>query len=626
VYRADGGSQASRAAPVRVENGDFESDVLGAISEAVLVTGREGRIVYQSPSVSSAFGYEDDELVGEQTLDLVHEEDREEIAALVERIGPDSTEQSECRIVDGTGSWRWAELSVTDPVESSIDGYVVSARDVTEEVHARWDREELLDRMAEAFFAIDTDWHVTHVNRHTESLLGVEAAEVVGKPLQDVFPGGLDSTFDEEFRDAMATGEPRQFEGYYEPLDSWFAVAVYPGETGLSVFFEDVTDRKQTELALAKNEKALRDLHDVAADKELAFEEKLVRLLDLGCDRLDLRLGFLTQIEQSSDAPDGVGTQRVVEVQGDHELLVRGESCPLSEAYCQRTIETDELMATRNPETEWVPEEAYDVFGLETYVGGKLIVDGEIYGTLCFADTVPRETPFRSDEEAFVELLVEWMAYELERKRRESRLEQQNDRLDAFASMVSHDLRNPLTVAQGNLDLAADSGEEEHLAIVAESLDRMERLIDDMLLLAREGQDVGDTDPLDLGSVARDAWGFVATKSATLEVVCEGCTVAADRDRLLQLLENCFRNSIDHGQADVHVRVDQLDDGFLLEDDGPGIPPDVRDSVFETGVTSEESGTGFGLAIVERIATAHGWTVTVGESAEGGARFEFRAD
>ena len=626
-----------------------EATVLDAIGEAILVLDPDGAVCYQSGSVADVFGYEDDELVGTSALDLVHPDNRDSIEELLERLDPGATEAAEWRILAADGAWRWAEVSITDPVSGPIEGYVVSARDVTERVHARWDREALLDRMTEAFFAVDTDWRVTHVNDHAAELLGIDEATALGQDLAALFPEGVGSTFADRYGEAMQTGEPTTFEAYYEPLDVWFSVSAYPGETGLSVFFEDVTERKRSEIALAKNEKALRDLHDVAADKGLAFEEKLLRLLDLGRDRLDLELGFLTRIEAAGDAATEDGLQRVVACQGDHDLLVRGESCPLSDAYCQRTIETDGLMATRNPQNEWVAESAYRTFGLETYLGGKVIVDGEIYGTLCFADTEHREHPFRSDEEAFVELLVEWMAYELERERRETRLEQQNDRLEAFASMVSHDLRNPLTIAQGNLDLAEESGDPEQFQTVRESLDRMERLIDDMLWLAREGRDVAATEPVGLVDVAREAWGFVSTTAGDLTVECDDAvTVQADRPRLLQCFENLFRNAIDHSETgDVAVRVGLLTDesvgragdaadstsrndgiveghvGFYVEDDGPGIPPDDRDSVFQTGFTTDEEGTGFGLAIVQRIADAHGWAVTVGESASGGARFEF---
>ena len=88
---------------------------------------------------------------------------------------------------------------------------------------------------------------------------------------------------------------------------------------------------------------------------------------------------------------------------------------------------------------------------------------------------------------------------------------------------------------------------------------------------------------------------------------------------------------MEHGSTDrekptdgavVHVRVGGLDDGFFVEDDGPGIPPEDRDIVFERGYSTGTSGTGFGLSIVREIVEAHGWTISATESASGGARFE----
>ena len=136
--------------------------------------------------------------------------------------------------------------------------------------------------------------------------------------------------------------------------------------------------------------------------------------------------------------------------------------------------------------------------------------------------------------------------------------------------------------------------------------------------------------------------------------------------RRRQAFENLFRNAIEHGAPDVEppgdgpadgesspgdrvapgtfssragaagtdgptapedapirVRIGRTDGGFYVADDGPGIEPDQRDAVFEPGHTTAPDGTGFGLAIVERIAEAHGWTVSVTESGDGGARFEF---
>ncbi|MFB6268573.1 MAG: sensor histidine kinase [Halobacterium sp.] len=208
---------------------------------------------------------------------------------------------------------------------------------------------------------------------------------------------------------------------------------------------------------------------------------------------------------------------------------------------------------------------------------------------------------------------------------RESELERQNERLDEFTSIVSHDLRNPLNVAEGRLALAREERDSDHLAAVADAHDRMEALVDDLLSLAQQGETVADLDAVDVGALARSCWEGVDHGDATLETDT-ACGVYADRLRLRQVVQNLLRNAVDHGGDGVTVRVGALDDGdgFYVEDDGTGIPDADRDAVFDHGYTTSTDGTGFGLAIVDRIAEAHGWTVTITDSADGGARFEFR--
>ena len=209
-----------------------------------------------------------------------------------------------------------------------------------------------------------------------------------------------------------------------------------------------------------------------------------------------------------------------------------------------------------------------------------------------------------------------------ERKRREEALKQKNERLEEFASIVSHDLRNPLSVARGRLDLAREECDSEHLANVARAHERMETLIDDLLTLARDGESVEQTERVALGDLARECWEGVETADATLRVDADRA-VRADRSRLRQVLENLVRNAVEHAGADVTVAVGDVDGGFYVADDGPGIPESEREAVFEAGYSTNDGGTGFGLEIVEAVATAHGWDVRVTESADGGARFEF---
>ncbi|CCQ33655.1 integral membrane sensor signal transduction histidine kinase [Halorhabdus tiamatea SARL4B] len=205
-------------------------------------------------------------------------------------------------------------------------------------------------------------------------------------------------------------------------------------------------------------------------------------------------------------------------------------------------------------------------------------------------------------------------------------LRRQNERLAEFASTVSHDLRNPLQVARGNVTLleddlaAADEGVREELDSVASALDRMETIIEDVLTLARGGATIEETQPVDLETVAREAWGTVETDAATL-MVEDAPTIAADRDRLKRLLENLFRNAVEHAGPDVNVEIGGTADGFFVADNGPGIPPQDREDVFKYGYTTAESGTGLGLSIVRTIAEAHGWEVYL--ESDAGARFVF---
>jgi signal transduction histidine kinase len=222
-----------------------------------------------------------------------------------------------------------------------------------------------------------------------------------------------------------------------------------------------------------------------------------------------------------------------------------------------------------------------------------------------------------------------------DQKEHERELERQNERLDEFASVVSHDLRNPLNVAEGRLELARETGDPEHFDTVERAHGRMRRLIEGLLELARQGRQLGETTPVSLADAAEVAWGTVDGDGADLRIEGSPPTVLADRDRLSQLFENLFSNAVEHSSTDPDSRasgdgtptvtVGPLPDGdgFFVADDGPGVPPEERDRVFESGYTTAEDGTGFGLAIVRSIAEAHGWSVSLTESEAGGTRFEF---
>jgi len=230
-------------------------------------------------------------------------------------------------------------------------------------------------------------------------------------------------------------------------------------------------------------------------------------------------------------------------------------------------------------------------------------------------------TPIRQAElQARTAVLLRTRDYSL-------RFQRQNERLENFANTISHDLRNPLNVASGRLELAKSECDSEHLDHVEQAHDRMEALIADVLTLALEGATATEINVVELAATAKQCWQNVATERATLVIETDQL-INADQSRLQQLFENLVRNAIDHGSDDVTVTVGDLpnDRGFYIEDDGPGMSEEVQQQAFQSGYSTADDGTGFGLTIVQEIVEAHGWDIRVTEDESDGARFEIHTD
>ena len=217
-----------------------------------------------------------------------------------------------------------------------------------------------------------------------------------------------------------------------------------------------------------------------------------------------------------------------------------------------------------------------------------------------------------------------------DRKERKQELTETNERLDQFVSTVSHDLRNPLTIARSYLTHAESTGDQDDFDTARDALDRMDTMIEELLTVARSESIIEETEPIALADLATEAWQTAQTGEATFENrVDESVVVDGDSELLQSIFENLFRNATDHNDEPVTVSVGTLDgdaDGFCVVDDGQGIPEDEQEEVFEHGFTNSREGTGYGLSIVEKFVTAHDWDISVTSGSEGGARFDIHAE
>ena len=361
---------------------------------------------------------------------------------------------------------------------------------------------------------------------------------------------------------------------------------------------------------------ARAEIYRLVDDEELDTDETIRRVIEVAREHLGVDNSHVTRIDPDSDY--WVATESTDPPDGDYPAgVVRS----YRDSYCRRAVDQGSTIALHHAaEQGWADESAYEVHGLETYLGVPFETDQDELGTVCFVSSAPRGRPFSDAEITFAELVARLVRHELERERTATRIE----RLESFAGVIAHDLRNPLAVAMGRVDIERETNDSEHLASAARALDRIDELVSDLLTLARQGHEVRETDVLSLGATARSAWEGVDTADATLAVE-EDLRIRADRSRLLQLFENLFRNAVEHAGADVTVRVGPLaeEPGFYVADDGPGIPAAERDGFFESAV-SREGELRLGTGIVAAIADAHGWEPSVTAAADGGARIEVR--
>jgi len=594
---------------------EFTENLIDTLDDVFYLFDPDGELLRWNDTASAVLGYDAETLSTMTVFDLVPEAFHETVRETIERTVRTGQGTVEAPLVTADGErirheWRG---SLIEDGSGDLLGIAGIARDITDRCEREQTLEQyrtLVENVGDPMYVLDAEGTIRMANDAMVDHLGYERADIVGADPERFMPAAdverVTETLTElrespdrtwatvEMRTIDADGKRTVTENKAAPL--FGTDGEFVGSVGV---MRDVTERKQR-------------------DRELGRYETIVEAVGDPVYALDGD-GVFTFVNEAIEPMTGYAPEELV---GEHVgVIMTDEDVDRGDRLIQ------DLLA--DPDT--------DTGTLEMDVVAKW--DERIPSENNLA-LLPTENGFEGTAGVIRDIH--------ERKARE-------ERLSEFASVVSHDLRNPLNVVQGRLSLALETDDMEHLDAAAEAADRMEQLIEDLLTLARQGDSVGGIETIDIATAAEGAWDNVDTVGATLELAGTA-TVDADPDRLRELLENLFRNSVEHGAQHHHsATYDTIsrrppDDmspgnltvivgtmptdsggitGFYVADDGPGIPAEDRENVFERGYTTAKSGTGFGLAIVEDIATAHGWSVRATESEAGGARFEFttsRAD
>ena len=607
----------------------FQSAVEHA-GHVVLITDAEGTITYVNDAFESATGYTAEEAVGRKPSMLQSDNHSEAFYRdLWETISSGEVWEGEIVNERKDGQQYVIDQTIaplTDDTDD-INGFVAINRNVTE----RKERElnlaflkQAIDQAGIGIGTYDADGYATYVNERLANLFGTDRDDLRKRHLSVLDPD-LDSDRFSSYWESFDDGERRIYDTRIERVDTGETVpvevvtsrVVIDGDPFQVNTVRDAADRKRQERELKRFRSAVEHAgHSVLITDETGTVEYVN-------DAFERTSGY--------SAAEAIGRTPAMLHSGEHDEAFYRD---LWETILDGDVWQGEVTNERKDGTQYV-------------------VDQTIAPLVDDADSSTGFVAINRDVTALKE-------YERE-------LEAQNDRLKEYGQTVAHDLRNPLSLLDAELQhfeatLEPTDGRVGAEAVrnlctdIGTTVDRMEALIDDLLAMAEQGQRVLSFESTSLESVATEAWAQVDTGAATLAI--DDTTVEADPDGLRELLSNLFRNSVEHGSTDsrtesgesvehdstdsrlqagediehagrdLTVRVTPLDfsAGFAVEDDGPGIPEDERADAFERGFTTAEEGTGFGLAIVEQIAHAHDWTVSVTEGRDGGARFEFRTD
>ncbi|WP_415378985.1 response regulator [Halosimplex sp. TS25] len=598
--------------------------------------------------------------------EVLHPEDRDRMWETVQSAldAGDPFEVSyRIRTADGEVRWMWERGRAIGEDGARIEGFITDVTERRERAQTLERYRSMVDAMPDAACIYDADGRFAIANDYLADFFGTSPEGLEGRESALVAEIRAGAGPDEDPFGELVTGDREEFQGEVEtsfPAHGEAVVAYRLARLEIDGEFDGVvgvarvvTERKRREDALSALTEATRQFMD-APDRETVADHAVETAVAV----LDKEASGLWFVDDDGSALRPVAaTDAAAALIGDLPTYTGGESLTWDAFRSGEVTVCDDLQTEP------------DRYNPETPLGSEIILPLGEYGVMAVGAT--ELAAFDEVDVSLARILANTVEAALDRAAREQEsrehrreLERQNERLDEFAGIVSHDLRNPLQIATARAEFLAEEVDSEHLTAVQRAHDRMEALIDDLLTLGREGKTVLDIEPVALDSVARTCWETVGTAEGSLVVETDG-SVRADRRRLQQLLENLLGNAVEHGSASprshapesgdelnpdgradgqsgarsirgdgltwgdpagpgVTVRIGTLDDGpgFFVADDGPGVPEERRDEVFASGYSTDPEGTGFGLSIVDQIAQAHGWSVAVTESESGGARFE----
>lgn len=588
------------------ENGDEETMYWSPMTRAILEVGEQ-----YNPSLTGGF-------------EFYEPESRRRIEQAVEQLIESGKEfDEELLITTANGRSKWIRcigqaehigdrcLKIFGSFQD-IHDYKVTQRELEEAVE---ERNAILESIGDAFFAVDRDWVVTYWNREAELLLERDRADILGKNLWDVYPDAVELDFYSQYHKAMETGETVRFEEYYPEKKKWFDVTAYPSENGLSVYFKDVSIRKEAEVQVRQSNERFEKVAQATNDA----------IWDWNLEENTLYWGGGFQKLFGYDLQKATHT---LEAWSAH---VHPEDLPVVEESLNRFLKTPKS-------TNWVKEYRFQKSdGTFAYVIDRgLLIRDEGGKPTRMVGAMADITERNAHEESLRELNES-----LKKQTRELALS--NQELEQFAYVASHDLQEPLRMVTGFLTQLEkkyadqlDDRAQQYIDYAVDGSRRMRQIILDLLDYSRVGKEETELEDVSIQDLVDQVLVMqkerIRENSATIHAD-QLPVVRAPKGPLLQVVHNLISNALKYHRPgvspEVWISVRETDEAWILsvKDNGIGIPDEYQEKIYvifqRLHGRDEYAGSGIGLAIVKKIADNLGGSVRVDSTPGEGSEFYF---
>ncbi|MFO7719294.1 MAG: PAS domain S-box protein, partial [Gillisia sp.] len=473
----------------------------------------------------------------------------------------------------------------------------------------------ILESITDGFFSVSRDWKVTYWNKEAENLLGLKTSTILNKNLWDYFPDAKKLLFYSKYKEALDTGEKVFFEEYFDPLQKWFEVNAYPGKDGLSVYFKDISEKKNVNdhIRIAK------ERYDLVSKvtQEAIYEWNIIENTIEWNDSYYSLFGY----QRRTSTETVVNWENIIHPEDRFDLLdnLRTVLENTSQAKWQieyRVIKGDKTVAV-------VLDRGYII---RDKTGKAVRMIGSLQDI----------TKLKQNEIALEEL-------NFKLKSRANELAVSNAELEQFAYIASHDLQEPLRMVtsflsqlQKKYEDQLDEKAQQYIHFASDGAVRMRQIILDLLEYSRVGRMDYRYEKIDLNELISGITGLYATSIEESNAVInygELPTIEAAKTPLQRVLSNLISNALKYHQKDVPpvIEIKVLEDKkfweIIIADNGIGIRSQFFDKIFvifqRLHARDEYSGTGIGLAICKKIVENHGGEIWLSSQEGKGSMFHF---